>query len=120
MIYFDNNATTQVAPQVFDAMRPFLEASYGNPSAAYSFGQDAQAAMDDARQSVAVLLGARSSDEIAFTSGGTESDNWAILGALEANPGKKHIITTRVEHDAVRKLCEKLEKAGYKVTWLEV
>lgn len=120
MIYLDNNATTQVAPQVLDAMRRFLEASYGNPSAAYSPGQDARAAVDDARESVAGLLGANSSDEIAFTSGGTESDNWAILGALEANPGKKHIVTTRVEHDAVRKLCEKLEKVGHNVTWLDV
>ena len=120
MIYFDNNATTQVAPQVFDAMRPFLETSYGNPSGAYAFGYDARAAVDDARESIADLLGAKSSEEIAFTSCGTESDNWAILGVLEGNPSKKHIITTRVEHDAVRKLCEKLEKCRYRVTWLDV
>ncbi|MEO6051128.1 MAG: aminotransferase class V-fold PLP-dependent enzyme [Pyrinomonadaceae bacterium] len=120
MIYFDNNATTQAAPQVLDAMGPFLEASYGNPSAAHLLGQDARAAVDEARESVAGLLGAKSSGEIALTSGGTESDNWAILGALEANPDKKHIITTRVEHDAVRKLCEKLDKVGYDVTWLDV
>lgn len=119
MIYFDNNATTQIAPQVFDAMRPFLEASFGNPSAAYTFGREAKEAVADARASVAGLLGANSADEIAFTSCGTESNNWAILGALEANPGKDHIITTRVEHDAVRKLCEKLEKKGCRVTWLE-
>src|SRR5882724_11221614 len=105
MIYFDNNATTQVAPQVFDAMQPFLTASFGNPSAAYSFGQDSHKAVETARESVAALLGAGSGGEIAFTSCGTESDNWAILGALEAT-GKNHIITTRVEHDAIRKLCE--------------
>ena len=120
MIYFDNNATTQIAPEVFEAMRPFLEASYGNPSAAYSLGHFANEAVSDARSNVAELLGANSPNEIAFTSCGTESDNWAILGALEANPGKRHIITTQVEHDAIRKLCEKLEKKNYRVTWLEV
>ena len=120
MIYFDNNATTQVAPKVFDAMRPFLAASYGNPSSAYSFARAAAKAVETARESVAGLLGANLPDEIVFTSCGTESDNWAILGVLEASPNKNHIITTRVEHDAVRKLCEKLEKGKYRVTWLEV
>ena len=109
MIYFDNNATTQVAPEVFDAMKPFLAASYGNPSSAYTFGRETRLAVEAARESVAGLLGAGRASEIVFTSGGTESDNWAILGALEANPGKDHIVTTRVEHEAVRKLCEKLE-----------
>ncbi len=120
MIYLDNNATTQPAPEVFEAMRPFLEESYGNPSAAYAIGQDAKTAVLKARSSVARLLGADNSCEIAFTSCGTESDNWAILSALERNTEKKHIITTRVEHDAIRKLCEKLEKGGYRVTWLDV
>ena len=120
MIYLDNNATTQVAPQVFAAMRPFLEASYGNPSSAYGFADEVKAAIESARESVAALLGAASPTEIAFTSGGTESDNWAILGALEATPEKRHIVTTRVEHEAVRKLCEKLEIQGYAVTWLDV
>jgi len=120
MIYFDNNATTQVAPQVFDAMRPFLDVSFGNPSAAYSFGREANYAVGSARESVAGLLGAAHPHEITFTSGGTESDNWAIRGAIEANPAKNHIITTKVEHDAIRKLCEKLEKDGFRVTWLDV
>ena len=120
MIYFDNNATTQIAPEVFEAMRPFLEASFGNPSAAYSMGRFAHDAVSDARSSVAELLGANYPGEIAFTSCGTESDNWAILGALEKNPEKCHIITTNVEHDAIRKLCQKLEKKNYRVTWLKV
>ena len=120
MIYFDNNATTQVAPEVFDAMKPFLAASYGNPSSAYPLGRETRGAVEAARESVADLLGAGDVDEIVFTSGGTESDNWAILGALEAYPDKDHIVTTRIEHEAVRKLCEKLEKSGCRVTWLEV
>ena len=122
MIYFDNNATTRVAPQVFDAMTPFLTAaSYGNPSSAYPFGRESRAAVEAARESVAGLLGATGPDEVVFTSGGTESDNWAILGALRANPSRDHIITTRVEHEAVRKLCENLERdANYRITWLDV
>ena len=120
MIYFDNNATTQIAPEVIDAMMPFLAASYGNPSSAHSFGSEVRKVVDRARESVAELVGASISDEIAFTSCGTESDNWAILGSLEANADKNHIITTRVEHEAVRKLCDKLEKRGCRVTRLDV
>lgn len=120
MIYLDNNATTQIAPEVFEAMKPFLNGLYGNPSSSYEFGRTIRRHVESARESVAELLGASSAGEIAFTSGGTESDNWAILGALEASPGKKHIVTTRVEHEAVRKLCEKLEKRGFTVSWLEV
>jgi len=105
MIYFDNNATTAVADEVFDAMKPFLAASFGNASSAYEAGSSVRPVIDNARESVADLLGAASTDEIAFTSCGSESDNWAILGSLELHPGKNHIITTRVEHDAVRKLC---------------
>jgi cysteine desulfurase len=120
MIYFDNNATTQVAPEVFDAMKPFLAASYGNPSSAYPFGREARLAVERAREEVAGLLGAHGPGEIIFTSGGTESDNWAMLAAFEMNPAKNHIITTRVEHEAVRKLCEGLETRGeMRVTWLE-
>ncbi|MFM9904425.1 MAG: cysteine desulfurase family protein [Pyrinomonadaceae bacterium] len=120
MIYFDNNATTQIAPEVRAAMMPFLDAEFGNPSAGYGFGRAAAIAVEDARESVAGLLGAARSDEIVFTSGGTESDNWAILGAIEARPECRHVITTKVEHEAVRKLCEKLERSGCRVTWLEV
>src|SRR5688572_14724949 len=119
MIYLDNNATTALVPEVFAAMRPFLEGSYGNPSSAYCFSLGVKATVETAREAVAALLGA-APNEIVFTSGGTESDNWAILGALEASPGKRHIVTTRVEHEAVRKLCEKLESKGYSVTWLDV
>lgn len=120
MIYFDNNATTPIAPEVFAAMRPFLTEFYGNPSSAYNFGRETRQAVENARAQVAGLIGANDEAEIVFTSGGTESDNWAIFGTLEANPHKKHIITTRVEHEAVRKVCEKLANQGYEITWLEV
>ena len=120
MIYFDNNATTQVAPEVFAAMKPFLTEFYGNPSSAYNFGRETRKAIENSRAQVADLLCANDEHEIVFTSGGTESDNWAIFGTLEARPNKKHIITTRVEHEAVRKVCEKLEKKGFEITWLEV
>ena len=119
MIYFDNNATTPVAAPVFDAMRPFLEASFGNPSSAYSLAQDARRAVERARESVASLLGAHSPNEIVFTSCGTESDNWAIRGALQLRQ-MNSVVTTRVEHDAVRKLCLDLGKRGTNVTWLDV
>jgi cysteine desulfurase len=119
MIYFDNNATTQIAPEVCEAIRPYLETRFGNPSSAYSAGRDARSAVENARKSVAALLCAEAG-EIVFTSGGTESDNWAIRGALSLRPEKKHIITTRVEHEAVRKLCEELERGGHDVTWLDV
>jgi len=120
MIYLDNNATTQVAPEVFDAMRPFLTELYGNPSSAHEFGRRMRAAVEHARAQVAELLGAGDSSEIVFTSGGSESDNWAIGGFLEQNPTRRHIITTRVEHEAVRNLCEHLAEIGCEVTWLEV
>src|SRR5260370_14920996 len=120
MIYLDNNATTQVAPEVFDAMRPFLTELYGNPSSAHEFGHRTRAAVEQAREQVAELLGAGDPSEIVFSSGGSESDNWAIGGFLEQNPTRRHIITTRVEHEAVRKLCEHLGEIGCEVTWLEV
>lgn len=120
MIYFDNNATTRIAPEVFDRMKPFLTEFYGNASSAYSFGRESKRAIAEAREQVAALLGAGDETEIVFTSGGTESDNWAICGALEMNPDKKHIVTTRVEHEAIRKLCDKLEKQNYEITRLEV
>ncbi len=120
MIYFDNNATTRIAPEVYEAMKPFLQEFYGNPSSAYNFGRELRNAIETARKQVADLLGAKNESEIVFTSGGTEADNWAILGTLEANPTKKHIVTTRVEHEAVRKTCEKLERNGYEVEWLDV
>jgi cysteine desulfurase len=120
MIYLDNNATTQVAPEVFEAMRPFLTTHYGNPSSGHRLGRESRAAVDNARRQVADLLGARLPDEIVFTSCGSESNNWAIGGFLEQNPTRRHIITTRVEHEAVRKLCEHLSEIGCEVTWLNV
>lgn len=120
MIYFDNNATTRIATEVFEAMRPFLTSVYGNPSSAHTAGRETREIVEKNRERVAALVGADSPGEIIFTSGGTESDNWAILGTLEANPSKKHLVTTRVEHEAVRKLCEKLENKGFEITWLDV
>ena len=119
MIYLDNNATTQVAPEVFEAMRPFLTSHYGNPSSGHALGRETRAALEQARQEVASLLGA-GANEIVFTSCGSESNNWAIGGFLEQNPNRRHIITTRVEHEAVRKLCEHLSEIGCEITWLEV
>lgn len=120
MIYFDNNATTQISPEVFEAMKPFLTEFYGNPSSAYAIGRETRKIIENSRENLADLIGAKDASEVAFTSCGTESDNWAILGTLEANPGKKHIITTQVEHEAIRKLCEKLETKNFEITWLEV
>ena len=120
MIYLDNNATTRVAPEVFEAMQPYLTESYGNPSSAHTFGRQMREAVENARAHVALLLGVNHADEIVFTSGGSESDNWALGGFLEQNPNQRHIITTRVEHEAVLKLCEHLGEIGCEVTWLEV
>ena len=120
MIYLDNNATTAVAPEVFEAMRPFLTSECGNPSSAHAAGAEPRRAIARAREQVAELLGASEPEEIVFTSCGSESDNWAIGGFLEENPDKRHIITTRVEHEAVRNLCEHLSEIGCEVTWLEV
>jgi cysteine desulfurase len=120
MIYLDNNATTQVAPEVLDAMQPYLSMFFGNPSSAHTLGREMKQAVDHAREQVASLLGASDTDEIVFTSCGSESDNWAIRGVLATQPSKRHIITTQVEHEAVRNLCVLLEKDGYEVTWLGV
>lgn len=119
-IYLDNNATTRIAPEVLAAMQPYLSELYGNPSSAHSLGRKMKSAVENARVQVAELLGAADADEIGFTSCGSESDNWAIRGVLEANPEKKHVVTTLVEHEAVRNLCSRLEKQGYEVTWLDV
>jgi cysteine desulfurase len=120
LIYLDNNATTRVAPEVFAAMRPHLTEAWGNPSSAHSLGRAAKAAVERAREQVATLLGAKETNEIVFTSCGSESDNWAIRAVLNASPQKNHIVTTKVEHEAVRNLCACLEKNGYEVTWLGV
>lgn len=120
MIYLDNNATTRVAPEVAAAMQPYLTELFGNPSSAHALGRNMKDAVEEARQHVAKLIGAASADEIVFTSCGSESDNWAIRGALSVQPSKKHIVTTLVEHEAVKNLCELLEKEGYEITWLGV
>lgn len=119
MIYLDNNATTAVAPEVAEAVARALR-DFANPSSAYAAATESRRTVSEARDRVAGLLGASSADEVVFTSGGTESDNWAILGALESNPGKRHIVTTAVEHEAVRKLCAKLGSNGVEVTVVSV
>jgi len=108
VIYMDNNATTRVAPEVIDAMLPYLREFYGNPSSMHSFGGQVGRKVTEARQQIASLLGALP-EEIVFTSCGTESDSTAILSALQAFTGKRHIVTTRVEHPAVKNLCEHLD-----------
>lgn len=101
-------------------MQPYLTDLYGNPSSSHGLGRHVRAAVENAREQVAELLGAADASEIVFTSCGSESDNWAIGGFLEQNPARRHIITTRVEHEAVRNLCEHLAEIGCEVTWLEV
>jgi cysteine desulfurase len=120
VIYLDNNATTKVAPEVVDAMLPYLSEHYGNPSSMHSFGGDVAAEIKLARENVANLIGAESPDEIIFTSCGTESDGTAIRAAIESNTDKKHIITSRVEHPAIKNLYETLSKKGYRVTFVPV
>jgi cysteine desulfurase len=119
MIYLDNNATTRVAPEVVEAMLPYLKDFYGNPSSMYEFARQAETEIERARTALAALLGA-DPREIVFTSCGTESDNTAIWAALRANPDKRHIITTRVEHAAVKNLGTFLSKNGYRVTFVPV
>ncbi|MBW2194843.1 MAG: cysteine desulfurase NifS, partial [Deltaproteobacteria bacterium] len=119
VIYTDNNATTQVASEVLEEMLPYFHDLYGNPSSMHSFGGQVAVKLTEARGKVADLVGA-TPDEIIFTSCGTESDNTAIKAAIESNPGKKHIVTTRVEHPAVKNLGEYLSKRGYRVTFLPV
>jgi len=118
-IYLDNNATTRVAPEVLAEMTPYFSEFYGNPSSMHSFGGQVAKKIAEARAKVAGLIGA-DPDEIIFTSCGTESDNTAIHSALAVNPDKRHIITSRVEHPAVKALCENLAEKGCRVTTIEV
>jgi len=111
--YFDNNATTRVAPEVIDAMLPFLREHWGNPSSIYRFGKEVGKHIEQAREKVAALINA-DPREIIFTSCGTESDNSAIHSALVAHPQKRHILTTSVEHSANIKYCAALQKQGYR------
>jgi cysteine desulfurase len=119
MIYLDNNATTQIDPEVLEEMLPFLQEQYGNPSSAYSFGKQAAKAVQTARERVAALLGCDAS-EIIFTGCGTESDNTAVQSALLLDPDRKHIVTSKVEHSALINHAETLARRGYEVTWLDV
>ncbi|MFC1735190.1 cysteine desulfurase NifS [Candidatus Hydrogenedentota bacterium] len=118
-VYVDNNATTQVADEVYEAMKPFFCELYGNPSSMHDFGGSVASRIEDARAHVAHLINADPS-EIVFTSCGTESDNTAIQGVLSANPGKRHIVTSRVEHPAVHGLCIHLASKGYQITEIPV
>ncbi|MCD6136048.1 cysteine desulfurase, partial [Candidatus Bipolaricaulota bacterium] len=118
-IYLDNSATTPVALQVVEAMLPYFSEVYGNASSLHGFGQDAHKALDESREAIAETLGADPS-EIVFTAGATEADNLAIKGLAFANPGKRHIITTAIEHDAVLSTCQWLETQGCEVTYLDV
>jgi cysteine desulfurase len=119
LLYLDHNATTPILPEVRDAMLPWLENEFGNPSSVYSLGRRASAALTAAREQVAALVGAQPS-EIIFNSCGTEATNTAILSALAIDPDKRHIITSTVEHSATIKLCEHLATRGYGITWLPV
>jgi len=122
VVYMDNNATSMIAPEVVEAMMPYLTEAYGNPSSMHTFGGRVGDAVKKARQQVADLLGAEP-EEITFTSCGTESDSSAILSALRSHPEKRHLVTTRVEHPAVKSLCDNLETVTghkYRVTRLKV
>lgn len=120
MIYLDNAATTKVAEEVFEEIKPYFCEQYANPSAIYSFAGKTMSAVDDARQSAAELIGANA-NEIYFTGGGSESDNWAIKAAAEFYKDKgKHIITSTIEHHAVLHTCQHMEKQGYEVTYVNV
>lgn len=122
VVYLDNNATTKVAPEVFEAMAPYFTELYGNPSSMHTFGGQVGIAVNQSRQQIASLLGCDPA-ELVFTSCGTESDSTAILSALRANPDKRHVLTTRVEHPAVKNLCENLRSltgTKYRVTMLKV
>lgn len=119
LTYLDNNATTRPAPEVVEAMLPFLKEEFGNPSSAHALGQRAWFHVQEARRRVASCLGANPA-EILFTSGGTESDNLAIRGMLGACPQKRHIVTTSIEHEAVFRLLQQLQEDGYEITFLGV
>ncbi len=120
VIYMDNAATTRVLPEVFEAMKPYFTEYYGNPSAIYTFAGTANDAVTSAREEIAKVIGART-EEIYFTAGGSESDNWALKATAEAYASKgKHIITSKIEHHAILHTAQWLEKQGYEVTYLDV
>lgn len=119
-IYLDNAATTRTSKEVVDAMLPYFTEDYGNPSSIYEIGQRSKEAITKAREQIARVIGART-EEIYFTAGGSEADNWALKAAFEAYSGKgNHIITTKIEHHAILHTCEYLEKRGARITYLDV
>ena len=118
-VYLDHNATTPVLPEVLEAMLPYFTTEWGNPSSSYKFGSKLKTVIERAREQVADLIGAHPL-EIIFTSCATESNNAAIHAALKANPGKRHIVTSTVEHSSVLNYCMALEKEGCRVTYLPV
>ena len=120
LVYLDNNATTMVDPQVYNAMQPYFCELYGNPSSMHKFGGEIMKAVNIAREQVKNFVGASDAKEIIFTASGSEGDNMAIRGVLEANKNKKHIITTKIEHPAVLNVFKYFEKQGYEVTYLDV
>lgn len=120
LVYLDNAATTKVSPEVYGKMKPYFTEVYSNPNSVYGFAGQSKKAVEDAREQIADLIGARP-NEIYFTAGGSESDNWAIKEAVRAYKAKgNHIITTKIEHHAVLHTCEYLERQGYEVTYLDV
>ncbi|HRZ26305.1 MAG TPA: cysteine desulfurase NifS [Spirochaetota bacterium] len=119
-IYLDNNATTMVDPKVLESMLPFFKDRYGNPSSMHSFGGLVGREVEKARMQVARLVGAEHDYEIVFTGSGTESDNMAVMGVLGYYRDRKHVITSRVEHPAILSLCKKLERDGYRITYIPV
>ena len=120
LIYLDNAATTKTAPEVVEAMLPYFTEHYGNPSSIYGFAAANKEVITGCREQIAGILGAKS-EEIYFTAGGSESDNWALIATAEAYGSKgKHIITSKIEHHAILHTCEYLEKKGYEVTYLDV
>ena len=120
LIYLDNAATTKVLPEVLEAMLPYFTENYGNPSSVYNFAAGAKSAVDKSRDAIADFIGAKS-EEIYFTAGGSESDNWALKATAEAYASKgKHIITSKIEHHAILHTCKALEKEGFEVTYLDV
>ena len=118
-IYLDNNATTRVAPEVLEEMHPYFHELYGNPSSAHTFGGQVGRKIREARERAALLLGV-APGEILFTSCGSESDNAAIRSALQLNPDKRHIVTSRVEHPAIKSFCDHLAQNGYRITEIPV
>ena len=119
-IYLDNAATTKTAPEVVEAMLPYFTEYYGNPSSVYEFAGKSKKAVNESRETIAKALGAQT-NEIYFTAGGSESDNWALKATAEAYESKgKHIITTKIEHHAILHTCEYLQKRGYEITYLDV